>query len=166
MYFWFDIEDDLGLTESLVDPAEVFLWVSVYVKVYLTMKEMNLKYCIIFSWESLSAWNPEAEGVSQPRDNKQLLLVPWMMALYFMMAGTTWEMRKAKFYLMCEMSWGQVPHTISMSNKMDRLTETLNFWNKKDHIFVLNKYEVTFVLEISMIGKGLYPFFSCNPSFK
>lgn len=49
VYFWFDIEDDLGLTESLVDPAEVFLWVSVYVKVYLTMKKMNLKYCIIFS---------------------------------------------------------------------------------------------------------------------
>ena len=44
VYFWFDIEGDLGFTESLVEPAEVFLWVSVYVKVYMTMKEMNLKY--------------------------------------------------------------------------------------------------------------------------
>lgn len=108
-------------------PAKIFLCVLVYVKVYMRMKEMNLKYCVVFIWESLSAWNPEAEGVSQLRDNKQLLLVPWMMVLYFMMAEATWEMRKAKFYLMCEMSWGQISHIISMSNEMDSLTETVHF---------------------------------------
>lgn len=127
VYFWFGIESDLGLTESLVKPAKIFLCVLMYVKVCTRIKEMNLKYCMVFIWESLSPWNPEAEGVSQLRDNKQLLLVPWMMVLYFMMAGTTWEMRKTKFYLMCEMSWGQVSYTISMSNKKDWLTETVHF---------------------------------------
>lgn len=48
VYFWFDIESDLGLTESLVKPAKIFLWVSVYVKVCMRMKEMNLKYCMVF----------------------------------------------------------------------------------------------------------------------
>lgn len=74
--FCFDIESSLGLTKSVVKSAEIFLWVSVYVKVYKRMKERNFKYSVIFSRETLSAWNPEVEGVSQLRDNKQLLLVP------------------------------------------------------------------------------------------
>lgn len=63
--FCVHIDSNLGLTNSLVNSAEIFLWVSVDVKVYTRMKERSLKYCVIFSWESLSAWNPEAEGVSQ-----------------------------------------------------------------------------------------------------
>lgn len=54
-----------------------------YVKVYMRMKYMNLKYCMVFIWESLSAWKPEADDVSQFRDNKQLLPVPWMMVILY-----------------------------------------------------------------------------------
>lgn len=47
--FCFDIESSLGLPKSVVKSAEIFLWVSVYVKVYKRMKERNFKYSVIFS---------------------------------------------------------------------------------------------------------------------
>jgi len=48
-HFCFDIESNLSLTKSLVKSAEIFLWVSVYMKVYVRMKERYLKYCVILS---------------------------------------------------------------------------------------------------------------------